>query len=203
MPLIYHLQADPLLLHASLADTFQSFIRLPQVSMALSPAPSTDSAPTGPDAWRCVAQPALKKYNTGWVLRASVRARKSSPSCVRRMSHSDNAWEALGEQRVWSSPEEAQDRSMRYWRYLCRCDLDTGVPLVPTVVRAPRSTPLATGLLPVGRRRALPSPVPLPSFEFGTDGRCNNGGARTACWYAVGEKGDQTRVKAERVAPSG
>ena len=112
------------------------------------------------------------------MLRASVRIRKSSPSCVQRRTHNDGVWDGLGEQRVWSSSQEAQDRSMRYWRYLCRCDLDTGIPVVQTVVRAPRSTPLTTGALPVGRRRAIPSPAGKLSFEFGTDGRCNNG-ART------------------------
>ena len=180
MHLIYHRQAIPLLLHVSLADTFQSFTEPPQVGMASSAAASTGGAPTGPDAWRCVAQPAPTKYNKGWVLRASVRVRKSSPSCVQRRTHNDGVWEGLGEQRVWSSSQEAgAARSMRYWRYLCRCDLDIGLALMQTVVRAPRSTPLTTWALPVGRRRAVPSPAGKLSFEFGTDGRCNNGGART------------------------
>lgn len=67
----------------SLADTFLILIWLPEVSMALSAAASTRSAPTGPDDWRCVAQPVRTKYNNGWVLRASRSARAVHRLCGR------------------------------------------------------------------------------------------------------------------------
>ena len=142
--------------------------------------------PTGSNAWRCTQQPSALAWGDGWTLRAAVFPRASGAKAQRHVSATDQGWQALvGSKGVWTSPDKAQSQCLRYWRYLCRCDVDTGEPLPTAAKKRPR--PAAS---PAVRRQ---TERPWESYRLARQDHSATSpptGAAAECGGAMGECGD-------------